>query len=100
MSSDDVKEPGDIVVESVGEVDLVTAWSLLAPGGSLQSVGWTSGESAVFPPFTTVGTLKTLVPYVNEFVAADDLAELVRLVADGARVPEIGRRVPGMAVFD
>lgn len=114
---DDVKEPVDIVVESVGGAHLVTAWSLLAPGGSLQSVGWASGEPAVFPPYATVGPPKTLVSYVNEFASAGDLAELVRLVADGALVPEIGwrgswerfaeaadeligRRVPGKAVFD
>ncbi|WP_119730114.1 zinc-binding dehydrogenase [Thermomonospora amylolytica] len=114
---DDIKEPVDIVVETVGGPHLVTAWALLAPGGSLQSVGWASGEPAVFPPYATVGPPKTLVSYVNEFAAAADLAELVRLVADGALVPEIGwrgswerfaeaadalrgRRVTGKAVFD
>ncbi|MER6812090.1 zinc-binding dehydrogenase [Spirillospora sp. NPDC000708] len=114
---DAVKEPVDIVVESVGGGHLVTAWKLLAPGGSLQSVGWASGEPAVFPPYSTVGPPKTLVSYVNDFAAADDLADLVRLVADGALVPAIGwrgswerfteaadeligRRVNGKAVFD
>ncbi|GAA1555333.1 hypothetical protein GCM10009678_42920 [Actinomadura kijaniata] len=55
--------------------------------------------------------------YVNEFAAAADLAELVRLTADGVLAPEIGwrgpwenfaeatdalrgRRVTGKAVFD
>ncbi|MEV4003847.1 zinc-binding dehydrogenase [Actinomadura sp. NPDC049753] len=114
---DDIREPVDIVVETVGGPHLVTAWRLLAPGGNLQSVGWTSGASAVFPPYATVGPPKTLTSYVNEFAAADDLAELVRLVADGGLVPEIGwrgswerfaeaadalrsRRVAGKAVFD
>ncbi|MEQ4717644.1 zinc-binding dehydrogenase [Nonomuraea sp. B19D2] len=114
---DDIKEPVDIVVETVGGPHLVTAWELLAPGGSLQSVGWTSGEPAVFPPYATVGPPKTLTSYVNQFGAAEDLAELVRLTAEGALVPEIGwrgswerfaeasdalrgRRVPGKAVFD
>ncbi|GAA3257874.1 zinc-binding dehydrogenase [Nonomuraea helvata] len=114
---DDLKEAVDIVVETVGGPHLVTAWELLAPGGSLQSVGWTSGEPAVFPPYATVGPPKTLTSYVNEFAAADDLAELVRLVAEGTLVPEIswrgswerfaeaadalrGRRVAGKAVFD
>ncbi|MFB4278298.1 zinc-binding dehydrogenase [Nonomuraea sp. MTCD27] len=114
---DGVKEPVDIVVETVGGPHLVAAWELLAPGGSLQSVGWTSGEPAVFPPYGTVGLPKTLMSYVNEFGAADDLAELVRLTAEGALVPGIGwrgswerfaeaadalrgRRVAGKAVFD
>ncbi|MEV0996128.1 zinc-binding dehydrogenase [Nonomuraea sp. NPDC050202] len=114
---DDVKEPVDIVVEAVGGPHLVRAWELLAPDGSLQSVGWTSGKPAVFPPYATVGPRKTLMSYVNEFGAAGDLAELVRLAAEGALVPEIGwrdswerfaeaaealrgRRVRGKAVFD
>ncbi|RJL31757.1 zinc-binding dehydrogenase [Bailinhaonella thermotolerans] len=114
---DDVKEPVDVVVETVGGSHLVTAWGLLAPGGSLQSVGWTSGEPAVFPPYATVGPPKTLVSYVNEFGAAGDLAELVRLTAEGVLAPEIGwrgswerfaeaadalrdRRVRGKALFD
>ncbi|MFI6521823.1 zinc-binding dehydrogenase [Spirillospora sp. NPDC050679] len=113
----DVKEPVDIVVETVGGPHLVTAWRLLAAGGSLQSVGWTSAEPAVFPPYATVGPPKTLTSYVNDFGAADDLAELVRLTAEGALAPEIGwrgpwerfaeaadalrgRRVAGKAVFD
>ncbi|MEV1171207.1 zinc-binding dehydrogenase [Nonomuraea sp. NPDC049784] len=114
---DDIKEPVDVVVETVGGPHLVTAWEFLAPGGSLQSVGWTSAEPAVFPPYATVGPSKTLTSYVNEFGAATDLAELVRLAAEGALVPEIGwrgswerfaeaadalrgRRVAGKAVFD
>jgi NADPH2:quinone reductase len=114
---DDIKEPVDIVVETVGGPHLVHAWELLAPGGSLQSIGWTSGEPAVFPPYATVGPPKTLTSYVNEFGAADDLAELVRLAGEGVLVPEIGwqgswerfaeaiaalrgRRVQGKAVLD
>ncbi|MGW5361151.1 zinc-binding dehydrogenase [Actinopolymorpha pittospori] len=114
---DDIKEPVDIVVDTVGGPQLVLAWELLAPGGSLQSVGWTSAEPAVFPPYATVGPPKTLTSYVNEFGAATDLAELVRLAAERTLVPEIGwrgpwerfaeaadalhaRRVTGKAVFD
>lgn len=113
---DDINEPVDIVVETVGGPHLVAAWQLLGPGGSLQSIGWTSGEPAVFPPYATVGPPKSLTSYVNQFAAADDLAELVRLVAEGELVPELGwqgswqrfdeavdalrgRRVTGKAVF-
>lgn len=112
----DINEPVDIVVETVGGPHLVAAWQLLGPGGSLQSIGWTSGEPAVFPPYATVGPPKSLTSYVNQFAAADDLAELVRLVAEGELVPELGwqgswqrfdeavdalrgRRVTGKAVF-
>jgi NADPH:quinone reductase-like Zn-dependent oxidoreductase len=112
----DINEPVDIVVETVGGPHLVAAWQLLGPGGSLQSIGWTSGEPAVFPPYATVGPPKSLTSYVNQFAAADDLAELVRLVAEGVLAPELGwqgswqrfdeavdalrgRRVTGKAVF-
>lgn len=113
---DDIKEPVDVVVETVGGPHLVAAWELLGPGGSLQSIGWTSGEPAAFPPYATVGPPKTLMSYVNQFAAADDLAELVQLVAEGVLVPELGwqgswerfgeaadalrgRQVAGKAVF-
>jgi NADPH:quinone reductase-like Zn-dependent oxidoreductase len=36
---EDVVEPVDIVVDNVGGATLVAAWDLLAPGGSLQSIG-------------------------------------------------------------
>jgi NADPH:quinone reductase-like Zn-dependent oxidoreductase len=114
---DGIDAPVDAVVETVGGAILVGAWALLAPGGSLQSVGWASGEPAVFPPYATVGPAKTLASYVNEGPAADDLAELVRLAAAGDLVPDIGwrgswdrfadaagelrgRRVAGKAVLD
>jgi NADPH:quinone reductase len=47
---DGLDRPVDVVLENVGGPQLVAAWRLLAPGGSLQSIGWASGEPAVFPP--------------------------------------------------
>ncbi|MEU7747100.1 hypothetical protein [Nonomuraea sp. NPDC049158] len=81
------------------------------PGGSLQSVGWTSAEPAVFPPYATVGPAKTL-QRVRRRRRSGRAG-----TADGALVPEIGwrgswerfaeaadalrsRRVLGKAVFD
>lgn len=110
-------QPVDAVLDNVGGPQMVEAWNLLAPGGNLQSVGWTSGESAVFPPYSTVGPPKSLSSFLNEGEAGADLATLVRLVGDGflhvelgwrgrwERFPQAvdalrGRRVNGKAVLD
>lgn len=96
---------------------MVAAWELLAAGGSLQSVGWTSGEPAVFPSYSTVGPPKSLTSFLIGGEVSADLATLVQLVADGSlnvkigwrgpwtRVTQaaealVGRRVNGKAVLD
>ncbi|MGC0334077.1 NADPH2:quinone reductase [Streptomyces sp. SAI-170] len=112
-----LRQPVDIVVDSVGGPQMVAAWNLLAPGGSLQSVGWTSGEPAVLPPYATVGPARSLTSFVIDSPAGADLATLAALAAEGAltvdigwqgswdRFPEAaealhGRRVPGKAVLE
>ncbi|KAB2383695.1 zinc-binding dehydrogenase [Actinomadura montaniterrae] len=82
----------DIVIDSVGGPQLVQAWDKLAPGGSLQSVGWTSGEPAVFPPYATVGPAKSLNSFLNQGEFGGDLATLIQLVTEGALTVEIGWR--------
>jgi NADPH:quinone reductase-like Zn-dependent oxidoreductase len=112
-----VDQPVDLVVDNVGGPLLVAAWQLLAPGGSLQSVGWTSGEPAVFPSYSTVGMPKSLSSFLVGGDVGADLATLVRFVADGSLNVEVGwrgsweraaqaaealvgRRVNGKAVLD
>lgn len=107
----------DVVIDSVGGSQLVAIWNLLAPGGSVQSVGWTSGEPAVFPPYATVGPAKSLTSFVIEGHAGADLAILAELAAEEALTVEIGwqgswerfneaaealhgRRVSGKAVLE
>jgi NADPH:quinone reductase-like Zn-dependent oxidoreductase len=114
---DEVDQPVDVVLDNVGGPQLVAAWELLAPGGSLQSIGWAGGEPAVFPPYSTIGPPKSLTSFVNQGEAGGELATLVRLVAAGKlavavgwhgpweRVAEaaealLGRRVRGKAVLD
>jgi NADPH2:quinone reductase len=110
-------DPVDVVIENVGGEYLVDAFAMLAPGGNLQSVGWTSGEPAVFPPYSTVGPAKTLTSFMMGPDVGEDLATLLGLIADGLlkvdigwqgpwdRVDEavdalLGRRVGGKAVLD
>lgn len=114
---DGVDQLVDVVLDNVGGPQLVEAWTLLAPGGNLQSIGWTSGEPAVFDPYSTVGPPKTLSSFLNAGEAGPDLATLVKFVADGSLCVEIGwrgtwdriaeavralrgRRVSGKAVLD
>jgi NADPH:quinone reductase-like Zn-dependent oxidoreductase len=89
-----VGAPVDVVLDNVGGPQLVAAWDVLAAGGSLQSVGWTSGEPAVFPPHATIGPAKSLSSFADAGPVGDDLADLVGLVASGELAVEIGWRGP------
>jgi NADPH:quinone reductase-like Zn-dependent oxidoreductase len=114
---DGVDQPVDVVVDNVGGPRLVASWELLAPGGRLQSIGWASGEPAVFPPYSTIGPPKSLTSLLVDGEASAELATLVRLVAAGRLAVEVGwrgsweqvaeaaeallgRRVNGKAVLD
>lgn len=91
---DGIEQPVDVVLDNVGGPHLVAAWRLLAPGGSLQSIGWTSGEPAVFPPYSTIGPPKSISSFLNQGEAAEELSTLVRLLANGSLGVEIGWRGP------
>ena len=91
---DGVDQPVEVVLDNVGGPLLVAAWELLAPGGSLHSIGWTAGEPAVFPPYSTVGPPKSLTSFLNQGEAGGELATLVRLVAAGRLAVEVGWRGP------
>ncbi|MGH3762475.1 zinc-binding dehydrogenase, partial [Actinophytocola sp.] len=86
--------PVDVVLDNVGGSQLVAAWQLLAEGGNLQSIGWTSDEPAIFPPYSTIGPAKTMTSFINTGPVGADLADLVRLVASGELVVELGWRGP------
>jgi NADPH:quinone reductase len=84
-------QPVDVVLDNVGGAQMVAAWQLLAPGGNLQSIGWSSGEPAVFPPYSTVGPPKSLSSFLNEGEAG-----VVAIAAGAARglLVSRGRRRP------
>jgi hypothetical protein len=83
---DDVKVRVDVVLDNVGGQHLVTAWNLLKPGGILQSIGWASGEPAVFPPNSIFahGPAKTIESFGDASHPGPDLSTLVNLAASGA----------------
>lgn len=89
-----IDSPVEVVLDNVGGPQLVAAWELLAPGGCVQSIGWTSGEPAVFPPYSTIGPAKSLTSFLNAGPVGAELVDLVRLVEAGELVVEIGWRGP------
>jgi NADPH2:quinone reductase len=95
-----IERPVDVVLDTVGGPQLVEAWQLLAPGGSLQSIGWTSAEPAVFPPYATVGPAKSLSAYLNVPPYGADLAVLVQLMREARLTHEIGWRGPFDRIAD
>ena len=84
----------DIVLENVGGATLVAAWDLLRQGGSLQSIGWASGEPAVFRPYATIGPPKSLTSFLIGGDVGADLATLVSMVEAHRLAVDIGWRGP------
>ncbi|MGI5452196.1 zinc-binding dehydrogenase [Streptomyces sp. CA-249302] len=102
---DQVTEPVDVVVDTVGGEQLTAAYGLLASGGSLQSIGWASGREAVLPVGSTLGSKapKTIVSVYNGGGLTDRQAQLGRLLAlvdaGKLRVP-VGWRGPWDKIAD
>ncbi|GAA2814724.1 zinc-binding dehydrogenase [Saccharopolyspora taberi] len=88
--------PVDLVLDNVGGPGLREAWDVLAPGGSVQNIGWTSGEPVEFPPYSlfAIGPSKSLNTFGDVASPAADLAALAGFVAQGRLSPEIGWRGP------
>jgi NADPH:quinone reductase-like Zn-dependent oxidoreductase len=113
-----VEEPLFGVIDNVGGPQLVQAFGLLGEGGMIQSIGGTSGEPAVFPPYSTVGLRRTIESFDNTLGdLGKHLTYLLRWLADGKLDPQIGwrgdwsrvgeavellfaRKLPGKAVLE
>lgn len=93
---DDIDTPVDLVLDNVGGNHLVTAWNLLRPGETLQSIGWASQEPATFPPNSifALGAAKTLRSFGDISNPGPDLATLTDLAARGTITAQVGWRGP------
>ena len=80
------------VLDNVGGPNLATAFGLLVEGGSIQSIGATSGEPTVFPPYSTVGGYRRLESFHMGGGLAEDLEYVTSLVASGKLDVQIGYR--------
>ncbi|MCX5380351.1 zinc-binding dehydrogenase [Streptomyces sp. NBC_00091] len=89
-----IDRPVDLILDHVGGPQLAAAWELLAPGGGVQSIGWASGEPAVFAPYSlfSVGPPKTMSSFGDVHEVGPDLATLLEFVAAGRLSPEVDRR--------
>ncbi|MFI6497966.1 zinc-binding dehydrogenase [Nonomuraea typhae] len=114
-----VDQPVDLILDNVGGPQLAAAWDLLAPGGSVQNIGWASGEPAVFAPYSLfhIGPPKTLSTFGDTRRPGPDLGTLLNFAAAGRLSPEVhwrgswerlteaaqallDRRIAGKAVLD
>jgi NADPH:quinone reductase len=115
----DVTEPVFGVLDNVGGQLLAEAFSLVADGGSAQSIGMASNQPTTidFEAQRQIPGHRRLEPFTVRTPFAPDLAYLVNLLADGEIDPQIGlrtswtdvseaaealldRRVAGKAVLD
>lgn len=116
VGMDEVEGPIFAVIENVGGPGLVKAFSQLEPGGTIVSIGATSGQDSVFPPYSLVGPPRSIVSFVMGGSLGPDLEYLVGLLdarrlrpligwrgswerAAEASEALIGRRVRGKAVL-
>jgi NADPH:quinone reductase-like Zn-dependent oxidoreductase len=95
-----IAEPVELVLDSVGGPQLVAAWDLLAPGGSVQCIGWSSGEPATFRPYAMVGPARSLSSFLIAAPVGPDLATLVRLLEQGHLRADIAWRGPLARIGD
>lgn len=96
----EVTDPVDLVLDNVGGPQLVAAWGLLTAGGNVQCIGWSSGEPAVFAPYSTVGAAKSLTSFLISPPVGPDLANLVRLLATGSLDVRIAWQGPAARFAD
>src|SRR5215216_5306761 len=102
---DGISDPLDIVIDQVGGPQMAGAYSLLAPGGTLQSIGWASGQPATFPPGSSLGSPapKSIVSVYNGAGLTDrrrQLTALLDLLAGGRLTVAIGWRGPWHRIAD
>lgn len=91
---DGVAEPVYGVLDNVGGRLLAQAFSLVADGGSVQSIGMASNEPTTinFEHERRLGNRKRLEPFTVRAPVQADLDYLLTLLADGELDPQIGLR--------
>lgn len=89
---DSVSEPVFGALDVVGGPTLAAAFALLSEGGTLQSIGATSGEAAVFAPYAITGLYRRLEAFDMGGGLSADLGYLLGLLDAGTLDPQIGWR--------
>lgn len=91
-----IEEPVFGVLDNVGGQLLAEAFSLLAEGGSAQSIGMASGQPTRidFEAERRLYVRKRLEPFTVRMPLGPDLTYLVELLATGQLDPQVSLRVP------
>ena len=95
-----VEAPIHGVIENVGGALLVGAFRLLGEGGVIQSIGWTSGEDATFPPYSTIGMRRSIEAFTKGPQSGPDMAYLLGLMQSGDLRVDMGWRGPWTEIAD
>ena len=79
----------DVVLDTVGGMQLVNIFSLLREGGVVECIGSTSHENTVFPPYSLVGLQRSIRPFRMPQGLGTDLAYLLKCVREGSIHAEV-----------
>ncbi|MEV6756711.1 zinc-binding dehydrogenase [Streptomyces sp. NPDC051214] len=87
-------EQFDLVLDTVGGPLAARAWSLLAQGGTLHLVGYSSGQETLFPPGALFGfgAPRSIATYGDMTPTGGELADLLGLMAAGRLSAPVGLR--------
>ncbi|MER5550759.1 zinc-binding dehydrogenase [Streptomyces sp. NPDC002793] len=84
----------DLVLDTVGGPLTAQAWSVLAEGGTIHLVGYSSGQDTTFPSGALFGfgEPRTVTTYGDMTATSGDLTDLLGLVAAGRLSAPVGLR--------
>ncbi|GGV69389.1 oxidoreductase [Streptomyces longisporoflavus] len=84
----------DVVLDTVGGPLLALAWNLLAEGGTIHLVGYSSGQDTMFPAGSLFGfgEPRSITTYGDMTPTSGDLTDLLGLMAAGRLTAPVGLR--------
>ncbi|KOT60575.1 MULTISPECIES: zinc-binding dehydrogenase [Streptomyces] len=92
----------DLVLDTVGGPLVAQAWSLLAEGGTIHVVGYSSGQDTTFPSGVLFGfgEPRTIATYGDMTPTSGELTDLLGLMAAGRLSAPVGLRGNWLDVDD
>ncbi|KOG78221.1 MULTISPECIES: zinc-binding dehydrogenase [Streptomyces] len=92
----------DLVLDTVGGPLVAQAWSLLAEGGTIHVVGYSSGQDTTFPSGALFGfgEPRTIATYGDMTPTSGELTDLLGLMAAGRLSAPVGLRGNWLDVDD
>ncbi|MFH8750706.1 zinc-binding dehydrogenase [Streptomyces rimosus] len=99
---DETEDRFDLVLDTVGGPLVAQAWSLLAEGGTIHVVGYSSGQDTTFPSGALFGfgEPRTIATYGDMTPTSGELTDLLGLMAAGRLSAPVGLRGNWLDVDD